>query len=257
MNATTTWPISLNQRPRVVAVGRGSHEKGVSRYHLPGLWCLHLYEYHADLLVDGEAYAIRPCSASVLPPGAHLEYRFRGTSSHVWAHFRLPPVKNSTFQAPLLEDLGHDFLTIYREYDRAVGLFPRWPVRTEVMVWNLLWLLVEKREKENQPKRSRVIDQVLDWIEHRLPEPLYGEELARKAGLSHHHLIRLFRAAIGTTPQNYIRQRRVQRARHLLVHSTLPIKAIAEEVGIPDLHLFNKTIRQALGDAPRKIRSDL
>jgi len=40
----------------------------------------------------------------------------------------------------------------------------------------------------------------------------------------------------------------------LLVYSTLPVKVIASEVGIPDLHLFNKTIRRELGHSPRAIR---
>ena len=44
------------------------------------------------------------------------------------------------------------------------------------------------------------------------------------------------------------------RAQHLLSQSTLPIKAIAEEVGIPDLQHFNKVVRRKLGGAPRRLR---
>jgi transcriptional regulator GlxA family with amidase domain len=32
------------------------------------------------------------------------------------------------------------------------------------------------------------------------------------------------------------------------------VKSIAVAVGIPDLHLFNKTIRAALGHSPRTLR---
>jgi transcriptional regulator GlxA family with amidase domain len=49
----------------------------------------------------------------------------------------------------------------------------------------------------------------------------------------------------------------VERARHLLLNSTLPIKVIAREVGIPDPHLFNKIIRRELGKAPREVRKTL
>ena len=91
----------------------------------------------------------------------------------------------------------------------------------------------------------------MEIIESRLHEPLYGEELAREVDLSQHHLIRIFRKAVGTTPQHYIRQRRMHRAGHLLTHTTLPIKTIAHDVGIPDLHLFNKIVRQFFGKSPR------
>ena len=46
----------------------------------------------------------------------------------------------------------------------------------------------------------------------------------------------------------------MERARYLLEHSTMPIKAIARDVGIPDLHLFNKTVRRELGKSPREVR---
>jgi AraC-like DNA-binding protein len=52
----------------------------------------------------------------------------------------------------------------------------------------------------------------------------------------------------------YVRRRRVERARHLLLHSGLSIKQVACEVGLPDLQLFNKTIRRAYGVAPRSLR---
>ena len=37
-------------------------------------------------------------------------------------------------------------------------------------------------------------------------------------------------------------------------HTTLAVKTIASEVGLPDLHFFNKTIRAAAGVSPRDYR---
>ena len=71
-------------------------------------------------------------------------------------------------------------------------------------------------------------------IELRLAETLSVKALADEVGISHNHLTRLFRAAVGDTVIGYIRQRRVQRARHLLEHTTLPIKTVAAQVGIED-----------------------
>lgn len=250
------WPIRLDHRPSIATLARAVHRKGVTRYHLPHLWCLHLYDYRAELLVNGALVPIRPRHASVLPPATDLEYRIEGPSIHLFAHFRLPPAEGSPLRVPVMEDLGGDFAVTYRDFEQAIGVFARWPVRTEVMVWNILWMLVQRHAQKAvcMDRRHPAVDRVAEIIERRLHEPLYGEELAKEVGLSHHHLIRLFRAALGITPQAYIRQRRMQRARQLLLHSTLPIKSIAAEVGIPDIHLFNKTVRQVLGKSPRGVR---
>jgi AraC family transcriptional regulator len=257
MNANpASWPIALEQRPKISTCARAVHQKGVSRYHLPKMWCLHLYDYRGELLVNGEALPIRPRQAGVLPPGVHLEYRLEGPSIHLFAHFSLLAAKESSLRVPVMEDLGGDFAAIYRDLEQAIGVFARWPVRTEVTVWNILWMLAQRHsQKTTQTQRRHpAVDRVAEIVERQLHEPLYGEELAREVNLSHHHLIRLFRSTLGTTLQSYIRQRRIQRARQLLLHSTLPIKTIAAEVGIPDIHLFNKTVRQVLGHSPRKVR---
>ena len=91
-------------------------------------------------------------------------------------------------------------------------------------------------------------------IERRLGDSLNVADLAEELGISHNHLTRLFRSKYGMTIAGYIRKRRVERARHLLAFSTIPVKSVAVEVGIPDLHLFNKTIRAVLGRSPRAVR---
>jgi transcriptional regulator GlxA family with amidase domain len=79
--------------------------------------------------------------------------------------------------------------------------------------------------------------------------------LARAVGVSHNHLTRLFRLETGLTVVAYIRSRRMARARHLLVSSTLSIPAVAATVGIPDLQAFNKTCHRELGGSPRAVRA--
>ncbi|WP_412075860.1 hypothetical protein ACLF6K_08405 [Streptomyces xanthophaeus] len=61
----------------------------VDVFSLPDLWQLHLYDYEADLTVDGTEYAIRPGRVSLVLPGAEVRYRCRGRSSHLYLHLRL------------------------------------------------------------------------------------------------------------------------------------------------------------------------
>ena len=93
------------------------------------------------------------------------------------------------------------------------------------------------------------------YIEANLARPLTVPALARAAGVSHNHLTRLFGSETGTTVVAYIRERRMARARHLLVSSTLSIPAVAASVGIPDLQAFNKACHRELGGSPRAVRA--
>ena len=52
----------------------------------------------------------------------------------------------------------------------------------------------------------------------------------------------------------YVRSRRSQHAEDLLMSTTLPIKAIARAVGVPDLQQFNRLMRDSKGLCPRAIR---
>jgi transcriptional regulator GlxA family with amidase domain len=79
--------------------------------------------------------------------------------------------------------------------------------------------------------------------------------LAHEVGISHNHLTRLFRAATDQTVVEAIARRRMERARHLLQFSNMPVKEIAVQVGMPDLQHFNKAVRRHLGGAPTKVRS--
>jgi transcriptional regulator GlxA family with amidase domain len=110
------------------------------------------------------------------------------------------------------------------------------------------------RTSERPRGRHAAVEHTCQIIQSRLSEPLKLTGLARSAGVSPAHLTRLFRSELSETVTDYLRKCRLDRAWHLLLHSDLPIKQVACDVGIQDLQLFNKTIRRAFGVAPRALR---
>jgi transcriptional regulator GlxA family with amidase domain len=88
----------------------------------------------------------------------------------------------------------------------------------------------------------------------KLSEPICVADLARQLDVSHNHLTRLFNRYCQQNVVAYITARRIERARHLLIHSTLPIKAVAAQVGFHNLQDFNKMLRRNTGLAPRALR---
>ncbi len=260
MSETTLhWPIPLEAQPTVLLMGIGRHGSArIERYSLGAVWCLHLYRYHGVMRVRGHEFPIGPGYASLTPPQVALEHQFDAPICvHAFTHFTLPAVSESGLVIPAMQNLGADFERLYAAFEEAIGFFPIQPRRAEVRLWDILWHLAGPAQPAEAPLRLHpAVQQTLQTIELRLSEPLSVAQLAQAVDLSHSHLTRLFRAGVGQTVIGYLQSRRVERARHLLVYSTIPPKTIADQVGIPDLHLFNKTLRRALGHSPRAVREE-
>lgn len=252
------WQMPLKNPPELVQAGRAVHGRRRKEevFHLPELWCLHLYNYHGLLSIDGRDFEICPGRVSITPPNARIIYRFTGESWHAFAHFRLPS-RGDLVPIPVLQDLGDGYGAMAKSMDELAGWLPSMPCRASVRLWELLWQLVNHPFSELTPRRQLhpALSRAVKEIEVHLAQPLRIPEISRRAEISHNHLTRLFKGEFGLTAEGYIRQRRTERALHLLVHTTMAIKSIAAEVGLPDLHFFNKTVRAATGHGPREYRT--
>jgi AraC-like DNA-binding protein len=257
--------ISLADAPRVLQVAIGIHgDFPVENYGILGFWCLHFFTYSARLRLDDRWYEIRPGYVSLIPRNREVEIHYRGRSIHTFAHFQ-PPSEDAAgdrFSLPLMMDAGPDFDRLEKALREAVAWAAVTPRRAEARLWDILWELGQLASSQDDGPatgrtpsvRLQVVSRAMQLIETTLSQPLSVPDLAAAVGVSHNHLTRLFQRDVGQTVVGYVRSRRVLRAVHLLQNTSLPIKAIASQVGIGDLHLFNKTIRGATGKSPRGVR---
>ncbi|MGW6281095.1 helix-turn-helix domain-containing protein [Kribbella sp. NPDC055071] len=247
--------LHLAQPPEVVNVGAGIH--GVRRprdvFRLPDLWQLHLYNYSAELTLLGTTYPVAPGYVSLTPAGEQVQFDYRGRSEHLYVHFR-PRVTGEPSSVPVVQDAGAAAPVLSGLLRSALEASPSGSARTTAEVWAALWRIVELTAATPETGHPAVATAIA-YIEANLAQPLAVPALARVGGVSHNHLTRLFHLETGGTVIAYIRSRRMARARHLLVASTLSIPAVAASVGIPDLQAFNKTCHRELGASPRAIRN--
>ncbi|MCW6010953.1 AraC family transcriptional regulator [Micromonospora sp. CPCC 205371] len=248
--------VHLDAPPDVVNLGVGVHGTTSRQdvFQLPDLWQMHLYRYHADIVVDGVAHAIRPGHVSLVPPGVVVRYLYRGRSEHLYAHLRLAPHGAAT-EIPVMQDAGTRAAVLSDLMQHAIDVSARTPKQAVAQIWAALWRVAHLTESTEDRRRHAAIGAAVAYIESNLAGPLAVPAIAQAAGISHNHLTRLFRAEMGNTVVGYIRARRLARAEHLLRASTLPIAAVAASVGIRDLQAFNKACRQVLHASPRAIRA--
>jgi transcriptional regulator GlxA family with amidase domain len=98
------------------------------------------------------------------------------------------------------------------------------------------------------------IERIRAYMDRDCAKPTTVAQLARRAGLSTFHFIRVFRDATGTTPHQYLRARRIDRARHLLATTAMPVTEICDAVGFRSLGSFSRIFRAAAGEAPAAYR---
>lgn len=211
---------------------------------------MHLYRYAADVWLNGQPLRIEPGMAGFTPPGAEMRYRFEGVCTHVFAHIRWPQEGPQT-ELPLVFSVGSRFESLWERLEASIPW--RSGPRADVRAWDVA---LELADAALAPKAERhgALELALGFIEAHLADDIGAADVAAAACVSHNHLCRLFRVHLGESVMGAIRRRRVERARHLLSHTTLPIKAVAAQVGIDDLQRFNKTVRLETGRSPSDLR---
>ena len=102
------------------------------------------------------------------------------------------------------------------------------------------------------------LDPRIGWaigeMQRRLGEPITLDDLARKVNLSRSRFAHLFREQTGFSPGRYLRDFRLDRARHLLETTFLSVKEVMAAVGINDPSHFSRDFHAAFGASPREWR---
>ena len=92
------------------------------------------------------------------------------------------------------------------------------------------------------------------WLRAHLRDPITVDAMAAELGLSRWHFTRRLRAATGLPPARYLERMRVDAAIGLLQATTLPLKAIATEVGLRDPYHLSRVIKRVTGRPPGALR---
>ena len=93
---------------------------------------------------------------------------------------------------------------------------------------------------------------VTDFIRQHLSQPISLQDLASVAGLSVFHFARMFKAATGTTPKQYVVRCKLERARELLLTEDRSITEIALEVGFCDQSHLSTHFKRLYGTTPKQ-----
>jgi len=107
--------------------------------------------------------------------------------------------------------------------------------------------LLAPLDRQGDPR----IERVLQRMKHDLADPALSiESLARGVDLTATQVRKLFRRETRVAPKHFLLRLRLEKAVHLLRHSTLTIKQIAFECGFATDNYFHLVFRKAFGVTP-------
>ncbi|PKW13682.1 GlxA family transcriptional regulator [Saccharopolyspora spinosa] len=93
------------------------------------------------------------------------------------------------------------------------------------------------------------------WALEHLDRPLALRELAARESMSVRTFTRRFRDEVGISPLQWLTQQRIERARHLLEETDLPVDRIAADAGFGTAASLRQHLQAALGVSPSAYRS--
>lgn len=104
---------------------------------------------------------------------------------------------------------------------------------------------------------SPIIQTTMMIIDSNLSAELSLHPLAAQQGISDGYLSMIFKKETGKTVSEYIREKRIQHAMHLLNTTHLQIQTIALHCGIMDVQYFSKIFKKQTGKTPLEYRKSL
>jgi len=212
-------------------------------------------------LEQGASCRLRAGEAVVLVPGHRETFHFarEGETRHGWLLAKIPQQEAAPPEPPLLRVVPFPpaWCQVVDVLERLAGGAPELvhPLARQ-MADGLFQACLHPEWREAQRERvlHPAVEKARSHMAVHFASPLELASLAREAGVSPTHLVRLFRRELGTTPMRALRAQRLLRAEHLLLHSGWNVAEIGWRCGFADPQHFSRCFRAEHGLSPGQYR---
>jgi transcriptional regulator GlxA family with amidase domain len=107
---------------------------------------------------------------------------------------------------------------------------------------------------QRHPSCRQAVAKAIEQMRLYYHKPTRVADLADLAGMSESHFSRMFKAAMGTSPIDWLRRERINQAKRRLVESEDAIKEVAQQVGYSDQFFFSKDFKKMTSLTPTQFR---
>lgn len=212
-----------------------------------------------ELIYASGSFTLRSGYVYLMPASQPFRYISKSGFSHYWLHFcsshleKIPHFQNLLeLPAPKeTERLMQDFLRLAEAGKGIKNL-----MEADIILRRLLIPFLETMPEGDYEQVNRLyrFSLVIKYIDRHIAEDLTVPYLASMLRMNRNDFSAEFHRAFGIPPKQYICQRRIGRAKVLLLSSTLSIKQIGEQVGYDNEFFFYRLFRKYSGVTPSWFR---
>lgn len=102
--------------------------------------------------------------------------------------------------------------------------------------------------------KNALDEKIRSYIDSNVYTDVSLDDISEKFGITKMHIIRVFKKKYGTTPGQYLIDRRISIAQSLLTSTVMPIKEIAALLRYSNTQHFSSSFKSAVGCTPGKYR---
>mgnify|MGYP002773925307 CR=1 FL=1 len=195
------------------------------------------------------SYAVRQHEYLIMPPTGFQHGTRPSSCSFHWLHFTCDETLPCALQGRIT-DWDSILLLIN-------GIYHSEHKKNRRLSSLLLQGLLEELQFENDvpiPPTSPVKERIDTIIRFNQTNITKVSELARILGYNEKYLSQLFYRETGLHLKKYLNSIHLEKARELLLNTSLPIGVIGKMYGYSDAHNFSRSIKREFGLSPRTIR---
>lgn len=273
--ALTTFPVSLYATPGqqhqdvFYTVPRAGHlvagpDHHIRRDHFPGHEWILCLRGRGWVRVAGRTHDVT--AGHWVWINCHQPHEHGAHATDPWEVLWIRAEGPRLVRLAELHDVAHAPVFVGFDSAAAVPLYqeifalmqsgsPDAPAFIHAAVARLLALAVSARQRPpDEPAVPPVLDRAVQHMTLFYFQRQRVDDLAARCGLSATHFSRLFKAAFGTSPIDWLRRERISQAKRRLTETRDAVKEIAAQVGYADPFFFSKDFKQLTGFTPGSYR---
>jgi AraC family transcriptional regulator, arabinose operon regulatory protein len=252
----------------IISAGESKQAPGLRMERGPGFphWTAGFFlSGITEIVSDHQTYQFPGRSGAILKPDTPYRLTILKPQREIWMIFEPRPSLLQVLHSPEdpagITSVAFENFAIWtgvqaglRDLLRWWGSQPPQLLLAENAMEKVLLLARWTHGLQKQALVDERIGRVTAHIEAYLHGELSVETLARVAALSPSRLAHLFRDRMGLSPMQFLEMRRIEKAKHLLLTTDLPVQQVGQCTGFPNAQHFSIRFRKVAGQSPRDFR---
>jgi AraC-like DNA-binding protein len=236
------------------------HATRLDDWDLPDLSAPHWRLYWndkagAEVVWKGQTTRLTPDKLVLISPDTAYAAKARTPAGHLFIHFlvggQFGTMAPGIFTVPASKNLQDQARRLLKLAFEAENISLPRQLAAYSLIYTCLALLPAASIPPaiTDPRITRVLDRL-----NQAGAPVSNRVLARLADMNENAFIRLFKLRTGLSPQAYSRNKRVEHACDLLLHSDASIEQVADRAGFSDRYHFSRVFSEVRGISPARFR---